>query len=161
VIWGPRRIIRFATSVVAMLIAISILIAMGAVVVAAGLPPETVPMPVAFASYAILAGVAGLLLRIVSPTAGRIALAALAVGSIVGVMLFEAWFLLVISHEDNMFIRPPEIPHGWAIVETIWRTGLIQILPVVTGLLFGILLHDSIEFGIRSRRRRRASLEAT
>ena len=48
-----------------------------------------------------------------------------------------------------------------AIVETIRRTGLIQILPIVTGLLFGILLHDSIEFGIRSRRRRRASLEAT
>ncbi|MCP3858285.1 MAG: hypothetical protein GY704_01400 [Phycisphaeraceae bacterium] len=144
-----------------MLIAISILIAMGSLVVAAGLPPETVPMPVAFASYAILAGVAGLLLRIVSPTAGRIALAALAVGSIVGVMLFEAWFLLVITHEDSMFIRPPEIPHGWAIVETIWRTGLIQILPIVTGLLFGILLHDSIEIGIRSRRRRRASLEAT
>ena len=160
-IWGPRRVIRFAATMITALIATSILIPIGVIVSAVGSPPESVPVFVALAPYAIFGGFAGLLLRIVVPTAGRIALAVLTVASIVGAMLFEGWFLLVITHEDSMFIRTPEMPDGWAIVETIRDVVLVPLLPTVTGLIFGILLHDSIGFGIQSRRRRRASLEAT
>ena len=160
-IWGPRRAIHFASTLLTGLIALSLLIGLGIVVTVVGQPPESVPRPVALGTYVVLGGFTGLLLRIVSPTAGRIVLTSLAIGSIAGVMLLEKWFLLVITHEDSMFIRPPEIPPGWTIVEMIWRIGLIQILPIVTGLMLGILLHDSIDFGIRSRRRRHSSLEAT
>ena len=152
---------RFATTMLTVLIAMSILVGLGGLVVAAGLPPESIPRFVVLGVYAVLGGFAGLLLRMVSPTAGRLSLTALAVGSIVGVMLLEFWFLLVITHEDSMFIRTPEIPDGWAIVETIRDVVLVPLLPTVTGLIFGILLHDSIGFGIQSRRRRRASPEAT
>lgn len=160
-IWGPRRAIRFAATVITALIAMSILILIGVVVSAVDPPPESVPVFVALASYAIFGGFAGLLLRIVVPTAGRIALAVLTVASIVGAILFEGWFLLVITNDDFLYIRAPEIPRGWLIVETIWNVMLVPLLPTVTGLIFGILLHDSIGFGIRARRRRRTSLEAT
>jgi endogenous inhibitor of DNA gyrase (YacG/DUF329 family) len=161
VIWQPRRFIRFSTSVITMLIAISILILIGVVVSAVDPPPESVSVFVVLASYAIFGGFAGLLLRIFIPTAGRIALAVLTVASIAGAILFEGWFLLVITNEDFRYIRAPEIPRGWLIVETIWNVTLVPLLPTVTGLIFGVLLHDSIGFGIRARMRRRTSLEAT
>ena len=152
---------RFATTMLTVLIAMSILVGLGGLVVAAGLPPESIPRFVVLGVYAVLGGFAGLLLRMVSPTAGRLSLTALAVGSIVGVMLLEFWFLLVITHEDFRYLRAPDVPRGRAIIDVIWQTGLIPLLPIASGLMLGILLHDSIAFGIRSRRRRRSPLEAT
>jgi hypothetical protein len=160
VIWQPRRVIRFAATVITALIAMSILILIGVVVSAVDPPPESVPVFVVLASYAIFGGFAGLLLRIVVPNAGRIALAALTAASIVGAILFEGWFLLVITNETSIYIRAPEIPRGWLIIQVIWNAVLVPLLPTVTGLIFGILLHDSIGFGVRLRRRRRTSLEA-
>lgn len=157
VIWGPRRAMRFATTVLILLIVMSILVGLGVVVVAAGLPPESMPRSVVLGVYAALGGFAGLLLRIVSPTAGRIALTALAVGSIVGVKLFETWFLLVITREDAPYFRPPDIPLDWAFVQAILTFGLLLILPIATGLISGIALHDAVAVGIRTRRRGLAS----